>query len=214
MAMLGLPTSAAEPEHAPMSGSDRVGGQPRAGGRPRQYRHVSPTREGEAMLTDFYVAFATVCFTLLGLWIIVVQTRHPEWRQSAVHRRRAYGVALHFSPPGLMSLLSLVDPASTALWRISFAVVAAGGVLALVLVRGPAPTGLGGGGVWGRRGPVRPDRPGGGGARHGRRDRRAGPPAAGGGDAAHAPNGRSEDLRCSLGKSRLPGSLLAGIIRC
>ena len=24
---------------------------------------------GEAMLTDFYVAFATVCFTLLGLWI-------------------------------------------------------------------------------------------------------------------------------------------------
>jgi hypothetical protein len=95
------------------------------------------------MLTDFYVAFATVCFTLLGLWIIVVQTRHAEWRQSAVHRRRAYGVALHFSLPGLMSLLSLVDPSSTTLWRISFAIVAAGGVLALALVRGPAPTGLG-----------------------------------------------------------------------
>jgi hypothetical protein len=95
------------------------------------------------MLTDFYVAFATVCFTLLGLWIIVVQTRHGEWRHSAVHRRRAYGVALHSSLPGLMSLLSLVDPASTALWRISFAIVAAGGVLALALVRGPAPTGLG-----------------------------------------------------------------------
>jgi hypothetical protein len=41
------------------------------------------------MLTEFYVAFATVCFTLLGLWIIVVQTRHAEWRRSAVHRRRA-----------------------------------------------------------------------------------------------------------------------------
>src|SRR5215213_7109563 len=53
------------------------------------------------MLTDFYVAFATVCFTLLGLWIVVVQTRHGEWRQSAIHRRRAYGVALHFSLPGL-----------------------------------------------------------------------------------------------------------------
>jgi hypothetical protein len=88
------------------------------------------------MLTDFYVAFSTVCFTLLGLWIIVVQTRHGEWRQSAVHRRRAYGVALHFSLPGLMSLLSLVDPASTTLWRVSFAIVAAGGALALVLVRG------------------------------------------------------------------------------
>jgi hypothetical protein len=32
------------------------------------------------MLTDFYIAFATVCFTLLGLWLIVVQTRHAEWR--------------------------------------------------------------------------------------------------------------------------------------
>jgi len=94
------------------------------------------------MLTEFYVAFATVCFTLLGLWIIVVQTRHAEWRPSAIHRRRAYGVALHFSLPGLMSLLSLVDPASTTLWRIAFAIVA-GGVMALALVRGPAPTGLG-----------------------------------------------------------------------
>ena len=95
------------------------------------------------MLTDFYVAFATVCFTLLGLWIVVVQTRHAEWRRSAVHRRRAYGIALHFSLPGLMSLLSLVDPASTMLWRVSFAIVAVGGVMALALVRGPAPTGLG-----------------------------------------------------------------------
>jgi hypothetical protein len=57
--------------------------------------------------------------------------------------RRAYGVALHFSLPGLISLLSLIDSASTALWRISFAIVAAGGVLAMALVRGPAPTGLG-----------------------------------------------------------------------
>jgi hypothetical protein len=47
------------------------------------------------------------CFTLLGLWIIVVQTRHAEWRRIAVHRRRAYWVALHFSLPGLICLLSL-----------------------------------------------------------------------------------------------------------
>lgn len=95
------------------------------------------------MLTDFYIAFATVCFTLLGLWIIVVQTRHADWRRLAVHRRRAYGVALHFSLPGLMSLLALIDPASTALWRISFAIAAAGGAIVLALVRGPAPTWLG-----------------------------------------------------------------------
>jgi hypothetical protein len=52
------------------------------------------------MLTEFYVAFATVYFTVLGLWIIVVQTRYAEWRHSAVHRRRAYGIALHSSLPG------------------------------------------------------------------------------------------------------------------
>jgi hypothetical protein len=95
------------------------------------------------MLTDFYVAFATVCFTLLGLWIIVVQTRHADWRRLSVYRRRAYGVALHFSVPGLMGLLSLIDPESTALWRISFAIAAAAGAIVLLLVRGPAPTWLG-----------------------------------------------------------------------
>jgi hypothetical protein len=95
------------------------------------------------MLTDFYLAFSTVCFTLLGLWIIVVQTRHAEWRRLSVHRRRAYGIALHFSLPGLMGLLSLIDPASTTLWRTSFAIAAGGGVIVLALVRGPAPTWLG-----------------------------------------------------------------------
>jgi hypothetical protein len=95
------------------------------------------------MLTDFYIAFSTVCFTLLGLWIIVVQTRHAEWRRLSVYRRRAYGVALHFSVPGLMGLLALVDPESTQLWRTTFAIAAAAGAIVLVLVRGPAPTWLG-----------------------------------------------------------------------
>jgi hypothetical protein len=95
------------------------------------------------VLTEFYVAFATVCFTLLGLWIIVVQTRHADWRRLSIHRRRAYGVSLHFSVPGLMGLLSLIDPASMSLWRTSFAIAAAGGAISLILVRGPAPAWLG-----------------------------------------------------------------------
>jgi hypothetical protein len=90
------------------------------------------------MLKDFYVCFSAVCFTLLGLWIIVVQTRHAEWRASALARRRAYGVALHFSLPGLMSLLALVDPDSAILWRTSFAVVAIGGAVVLIVLRGAA----------------------------------------------------------------------------
>ena len=90
------------------------------------------------MLTDFYISFSAVCFTLLGLWLVVVQTRHSEWRRSALARRRAYGVALHFSLPGLMSLLALVNPDSSGLWRASFAIVAIGGAVVLIAVRGPA----------------------------------------------------------------------------
>ena len=90
------------------------------------------------MLKDFYLSFSAVCFTLLGLWLIVVQTRHAEWRGSALARRRAYGVALHFSLPGLMSLLALVDPDSSALWRTSFAIIAIGGAVVLIVLRGAA----------------------------------------------------------------------------
>jgi hypothetical protein len=94
--------------------------------------------KGGLVLKDFYISFSAVCFTLLGLWLIVVQTRHAEWRGSALHRRRAYGVALHFSLPGLMSLLALVNPDSSALWRTSFAIVAIGGAVVLIAVRGAA----------------------------------------------------------------------------
>lgn len=96
-------------------------------------------RDGEELvLTDFYISFSAVCFTLLGLWLIVVQTRHAEWRGSLLHRRRAYAVALHFSLPGLMSLLALINPDSSALWRTSFAIAAIGGTVVLIAVRGPA----------------------------------------------------------------------------
>jgi hypothetical protein len=99
--------------------------------------------EEEPVLTDFYISFSAVCFTLLGLWLIVVQTRHAEWRRSSLHRRRTYGVALHFSVPGLMSLLALVDPSSSALWRVSFAIASIGGAVVLIAVRGSAPGKLG-----------------------------------------------------------------------
>jgi hypothetical protein len=90
------------------------------------------------VLKDFYISFSAVCFTLLGLWLIVVQTRHDEWRGSALARRRAYGVALHFSLPGLMSLLALVNPDSSVLWRTSFAIAAIGGAVVLIALRGAA----------------------------------------------------------------------------
>src|SRR5690348_9389153 len=91
-----------------------------------------PAPRRAAVLRDFYLALAPVSFTLLGLWLIVVQTRHAEWRHSPRSRRRAYAVWLQFALPGLMSLLSLIDTTSEALWRVSFAVVALVGVAILV----------------------------------------------------------------------------------
>ena len=95
------------------------------------------------MLTDFYISFSAVCFTLLGLWLIVVQIRHAEWRGNPLHRRRVYGVAMHFSLPGLMCLLALIDPGSSALWRTAFAIAAIGGAVVLIALRGAAPGMLG-----------------------------------------------------------------------
>ena len=94
------------------------------------------------MLSSFYTAFSPVSFTVLGLWLVVVQTRHADWSRSAEHRRRAYAVSLHFALPGLMALLSLVDPNSTTLWKVTFAVVAILGVIALVALRAPASSGV------------------------------------------------------------------------
>ena len=88
------------------------------------------------MLSGFYGAFSPACFALVGLWLVVVQIRLREWQDSALHRRRSYGVALHFVLPGMMSLLALVDPADPVFWRVSFAVIALGGAAVLTLVSG------------------------------------------------------------------------------
>lgn len=84
------------------------------------------------MLSGFYGAFSPTCFALLGLWLVVVQIRLREWGDSAPQRRRAYGVALHFALPGMMSLLALIDPADPVFWRVSFAVIALSGAAVLL----------------------------------------------------------------------------------
>jgi hypothetical protein len=84
------------------------------------------------MLNTFYAAFAPLSFTVLGLWFVVVQTRHSEWIVSDAHRRRASVVALQFALPGLMSLLALVAPGSAIMWRVSFAATSIAGAIALV----------------------------------------------------------------------------------
>ena len=91
-------------------------------------------------LSAFYGAFSPACFALLGLWLVAVQIRLPAWEKDPEHRRRTYGVALHFALPGMMSVLALVDVQTATFWRVSFAVVALGGAAVLVTVRGlPVP---------------------------------------------------------------------------
>jgi len=115
------------------------------------------------MLDVFYGAFSPACFALLGLWLVIVQIRLREWQGSVVHRRRSYGVALHFALhfalPGIMSLLALVNPQDSAFWRISFAIVALGGAVVLATVRGFPLRGVAAGqpGTAGADAPGRPD---------------------------------------------------------
>ena len=95
------------------------------------------------MLAEFYIPLAAVCFTLLGLWLVVTAGRPAEWRASQLHRRRAYAVALHFSLPGVTGLLILVNPDSGGLWRLSAGVFAGAGAVALTALRAPAAGRLG-----------------------------------------------------------------------
>jgi hypothetical protein len=84
-------------------------------------------------IPQFYEALAPASFALLGLWFVALQLR-TEWLRKSSAQWRAYGVALNFALPGLMSLLALVDISTHTFWRVSFAVVGFGGALAMFLV--------------------------------------------------------------------------------
>jgi hypothetical protein len=91
------------------------------------------------MLDAFYGAFSPACLALLGLWLVVVQMRLPQWQASEAapaYQRASYGIALHFALPGLMSVLALIDSADPAYWRTSFEIIALGGAVVLIALRG------------------------------------------------------------------------------
>jgi len=101
-------------------------------------------------LSAFYGAFSPACFALLGLWLVAVQIRLPDWEehQDRGYGRRSYGVALQFALPGRMSVLALIDPENPGFWRASFVIIGLGGVVTMVAARGfPVPPGRGAAGV-------------------------------------------------------------------
>jgi hypothetical protein len=81
----------------------------------------------------FYQSVSTASFTLLGLWLVVVQAR-DEWRFAVARRRMAYIVSLHFLLPGAMSVLALAAPEQAIVWRASFAIAGALGVVGVALI--------------------------------------------------------------------------------
>jgi len=81
----------------------------------------------------FYGTVSTASFTLVGLWLVVVQAR-PAWRFDPDRRRMAYVVSLHFLLPGAMSVIALAAPDQAVVWRVSFAAAGAIGVAGVALM--------------------------------------------------------------------------------
>jgi hypothetical protein len=81
----------------------------------------------------FYTTVSTASFTLLGLWLVVVQAR-TAWRFDPMRRQMAYIVSLHFLLPGAMSVLALAAPDEAWVWRASFALAGAIGIAGVALI--------------------------------------------------------------------------------
>lgn len=73
----------------------------------------------------FYQTMAQLCFTLLGLWWLVLQTKYSEWIGVRERRRRVTNISLYFLLPGAMSLLALLSTEVRFLWQIAFIVASA-----------------------------------------------------------------------------------------
>ena len=88
------------------------------------------------MLTGFYTAFSPACFSLLGLWLVIIQIKPDAWINLA-RKKQAYAVTLFFAAPGTMSLLALINPMSTVTWRVVFAIVSVIGVAGMIASGSP-----------------------------------------------------------------------------
>jgi hypothetical protein len=87
------------------------------------------------MATDFYTAFAPACFSLLALWLAIIAINARAWLSSEHDRqqRQAYIVAVYFAAPGTMSLLALINPLDTFVWRVFFIIVSLLGMAGMLL---------------------------------------------------------------------------------
>lgn len=78
-------------------------------------------------VNGFYALFSATCFTLVGLWWKVVESR-PQWFKDENMKIAAGGIYLSFLIPGLMGLGAQVTGADSPLWRGVFVIGAAFGM--------------------------------------------------------------------------------------
>lgn len=86
-----------------------------------------------AQVDEFYKQISGISFTLLGLWFVIVQLKYKDGAGDPRRRRHAYGVALFFLIPGVMAMLSSINSDLGLLWRITFGVTGALGLLEVLL---------------------------------------------------------------------------------
>jgi hypothetical protein len=85
-------------------------------------------------LGAFFGVVSTIDFALLGLWWVTVQARPDLRKRRSNPDRMAYVVSLQFLVPGTAALLAQVAPALTIVWRVSFAIAGATGIVAILLL--------------------------------------------------------------------------------
>jgi Sec-independent protein secretion pathway component TatC len=85
-------------------------------------------------MSDFYPAFSATCFVVLTLWLATVAVRHSDWKGEEDLEKRAFSVGLFFSLPGIMTLISLVNPTSPRLWELSYMIVALVGAAVIAVL--------------------------------------------------------------------------------
>jgi hypothetical protein len=77
----------------------------------------------------FYQTMAQLCFTLLGLWWLVLQTKYGEWIGVRERRRMITNISLYFLLPGAMSLMALLSSELRLLWQVAFLVASLFGAI-------------------------------------------------------------------------------------
>jgi hypothetical protein len=93
-------------------------------------------------VNEFYLTVAGFCFTLIGLWWAVIQTRFSEWLVDPRMARLSRAVFLAFLYPGLMSLAAALSGEVKILWQLVFVLAGVLGTISSLsfvsVARGPA----------------------------------------------------------------------------